>query len=73
MTSNTSEIPNCPRCNSYRIEGRSRRDNGGPQYMWWTCGECDHEFEVVSVEDTDNSMAARRRRKRWWMPGGRRR
>jgi DNA-directed RNA polymerase subunit RPC12/RpoP len=73
MTSDTTTIPNCPACESHRITGRSRRENGGEQYMAWVCNECSHQFEVIEVETIDNSMAARRARKRWWMAGGRRR
>ena len=66
-------IAKCPKCNSYRIEGRSRRVDAGPQFMLWTCRDCGEKFEVVAVEDTDNSLAGRRRRRRWWQTGGRRR
>ena len=68
-----SEIPICPSCESHFVEGHSRRIDDGPQFMQWQCNECDHQFEVIEVEDTDNSMSARRARKRWWMSGGRQR
>ena len=66
-----SEIPICPRCQSHRVQGWSRRRDNGEHFMAWVCNACDHKFEIIAVESVDNSLAGRRARKRPGHRGGR--